>query len=272
MTGWRDGPGLTSAKCDGMMHDPTHLFRWMWATESWAKQRADGPKCWETDRLDAAKRQEPQAYFDSVLAGDGCDMNWFEGNWGQLGRKEYRAAFTQDAPALLGFDDSIDAFCADRAPYISKEWHRAPRCVSANLNIFSLYSDRVPFNICRTLEWQTCAAKGRIPGQLNRGILFAKAPNQLDPTGQRGKPLGKCSGWLPPKPPEGGLYGYTSDDIFFLEVCLYNQLCSNSRDLFDLTVGDVFICNFSIDRFMELQELLLQSKEEPEEVVECPGA
>eukprot|EP00966_Prymnesium_polylepis_P238653 5519330-Prymnesium_polylepis.2 len=28
------------------------------------------------------------------------------------------------------------------------------RCVKASLNILSLYGDRVPYNVCRNLEWQ----------------------------------------------------------------------------------------------------------------------
>ena len=37
-----------------------------------------------------------------------------------------------------------------------------------------------------------------------------------------------CSGWVPSKKPEGGIYGYATDDIFFLEVCLYTQNFKNS--------------------------------------------
>ena len=33
-----------------------------------------------------------------------------------------------------------------------------------------------------------------------------------------------CSGWVPKKKPEGGIYGYATDDIFYLETCLYSQV------------------------------------------------
>lgn len=36
--------------------------------------------------------------------------------------------------------------------------------------------------------------------------------------------LGVCSGWVPSKKPEGGIYGYATDDIFYLETCLYSQV------------------------------------------------
>ena len=63
----------------------------------------------------------------------------------------------------------------------------AERCVRANVNILSLYGDRLPYNICRNLEWQMCAAQGKLPGQgtnldgtRDRTIKFAKAPRELE--------------------------------------------------------------------------------------------
>ena len=35
-TQWR-GIGLTSDKCSAMLRDPTHVFRRMWAAESWGR-------------------------------------------------------------------------------------------------------------------------------------------------------------------------------------------------------------------------------------------
>ena len=69
---------------------------------------------------------------------------------------------------------------------------------------------------------QVCAAQGKLPGQNNRNIIFARAPASLDPKGN--KPFGECRGWRP-----GGVggdckrTGYATDDIFFLEVCMFNQ-------------------------------------------------
>ena len=70
------------------------------------------------------------------------------------------------------------------------------------------------------LEWQACAAKGQLPGQLTPTILFARAPKTLDPAGSTGKPLGQCRGWVPPQRPAAGIYGYATDDIFYLDVLL----------------------------------------------------
>ena len=43
-------------------------------------------------------------------------------------------------------------------------------------NILSLYGDRVPYNICRNLEWQVCAALNRIPGQGGTDIIAYTPP------------------------------------------------------------------------------------------------
>ena len=107
--------------------------------------------------------------------------------------------------------------------------------MNANLNILSLYGDRVPYNICRNLEWQVCAAKGQLPGQGGHDIIFARSPNSLDPS-SREKPLGQCRGWRPGGAGNCMRDGYATDDIFFLEVCLFNQICSNGHELFQLNV------------------------------------
>ena len=62
----------------------------------------------------------------------------------------------------------------------------------------SLFGSRVPYNVCRNLEWQRRAqSDGRLPGQGSAGIRFAKAPRTLDASGSSGKPFDGCCGWLP---------------------------------------------------------------------------
>jgi len=165
-------------------------------------------------------------------------------------------------PALLGFDETIDAHCATQLGGFDKgPGGHAERCVAANRNILSLYGDRVPYNICRNLEWQVCAAQGKLPDQGSRTLIFAVAPNALDPSGATGKPLGACKGWVPPRVPEGGVYGYATDDIFYLEVCMLNQICTNGEQLFNLRAGEEFTCQYSSESFRELQRLLLTPAE-----------
>ena len=70
-------------------------------------------------------------------------------------------------PALFGFDESIDEICADamrkKGMTPSNEFGHAGNCIAANYNILSLYGNRVPYNICRNLEWQapTASRAGR---------------------------------------------------------------------------------------------------------------
>ena len=63
--------------------------------------------------------------------------------------------------ALLGFDETIDSFCAwERGNYQDSKLYpnnHAGSCVNANHNILSIYGDRLPYNLCRNLEWQVAA-------------------------------------------------------------------------------------------------------------------
>ena len=70
----------------------------------------------------------------------------------------------------------------------------------------------------QSLEWQVCAAKGLLPGQGSQEIKFGYQPSSLRPDGATGKPLGQCHGWVPEEPPAGDIYGFATDDIFYLEV------------------------------------------------------
>ena len=132
--------------------------------------------------------------------------------------------------------------------------HHAHVCRRANLNILNLLAQRVPYNLCRNLEWQVCAARGLLPGQGGAKIRLSFPPARLDPEGER--PLGQCRGWHPDRLPAGGLYGFTNDDIYYLEVCLYNHMCTNGRELFRMGADDDFVCRFSPTRFAALQVIL----------------
>ena len=261
---------LNSGQCFGMLRDPSHLFRKMWAAAAWAPMLAGQPACWEMKR-DQPVYQQPEVYFSDVLSGRHCNSNWYEGNPGQLGNMNYDVTgmLTQAAPALLGFDESIDEYCAEGIDGWSQGMGHAERCVKANLNILSLYGTRVPYNICRNLEWQVCAAKGLIPGQGGMTIKFARAPSTLD---LKVKPrLGQCSGWVPAQRPEGGVYGYATDDIFYLESCIFSEICTNGDTVFQLARGEPFVCQFSPEKFRELQKLLMSPTMPDPDERQCTG-
>jgi len=235
------------------------------------------PACWDVKRTDATAWHGADAFFNEAESGMHCGDNWYEGNAGLLGLQGRPPGFSAAAPALLGFDENLDSFCGNKMRAVgltpSSEFGHAGNCVAVNLNILSLYGDRLPYNICRNLEWQICAAKGLLPGQGGSTILFGRAPSTLDPAGRSGKPLGKCKGWVPDKKPKGGIYGYATDDIFYLELCLFNQICENGAELWDLEVGDPWQCRPSRERIMELKAILLEPRTpQPPDARKCTGA
>lgn len=241
---------------------------------------ADKPACWEVKRDHFGKKaQLAEAYFDETRTGAHCDSNWYEGNpnW-ELGDPDVPLPpyFTAAAPAVLGFDETIDEYCAAGLKQMGEKASKdkamhAENCVRANLNILALYGERLPYNLCRNLEWMVCAAKGILPGQGGNQILFAKHPWWLFPDGRSGKPLNQCCGWAPDGvgKPESGVYGYTTDDIYYLEICLINEICENGADVFKTDGGQAFRCKFSDTRFRALQEILLSPWAEPSDARKC---
>ena len=51
---------------------------------------------------------------------------------------------------------------------------------------------------------------------------------------------------------------HRTDDIYFLEICLYSYLCDNGDDLFDLEVAAGFQCKLSLERLQKLRNLLTE--------------
>ena len=418
-------PGtLTSAKCDAMFADRAGLLRKMWAAQPWATRSKGKPNCWERRRDAGDVGQGADTYFSEAWRGVHCPSNWYEGNpGGTMGIQGTPPTFTEDAPALLGFDETIDQYCGSHRktnPAASEigGYSHARMCIQSNLNILSLYGTRVPYNsarararaplpqrsvlnapvrlvcpraphvrtqprsalctlvshvdlshtlmsicsltypyvdllcdcvatlcvcgcghaartaVCRNLEWQLCAAQGKLPGQKTPTIVFSHEPTQLDPRNIN-RPFGQCRGWreksagacnndqgvcpralihgLPPcarsaltrafaststrtaaAQPHAltrtqtlqstpallffhacpcvwwayaGHYtlahtrsraGYATDDIYFLEVCIFNQVCANGAELFRLKRGQKWQCHLEQSRFQALKAILLE--------------
>ena len=83
--------------------------------------------------------------------------------------------------------------------------------------------------------------------------MFARAPDSLAPDGSTGKPLGRCGGFIERR---RGPAGYATDDIFYLEVCIFHQICKNGEELFELNAGDEFTCDYDEEAFFELSRLM----------------
>jgi hypothetical protein len=43
-----------------------------------------------------------------------------------------------------------------------------------------------------------------------------------------------------------------------LEVCLFSRVCRNAQTMFEINVGDRFICDFDPQGFEELKQMLLE--------------
>ena len=196
-------------------------------------------------------------YFDDAWWGRGCEKNWYTGNGGRLGQtgggpsKRYvDPHFTQNAPALLGFDESIDWYCNAHG---GRGGNHAENCVHAQVNILSLYGNQIPYNVCRNLEWQVCAAKGTLPGQGNNKIRFAYAPKWLEPD-SGSTPIGNCGGY---SPAGCGNQGYASSDIYYMEACVYSMMCKNRDEFWQLEAEQDFKCDMDWEGYSELRDYLL---------------
>lgn len=269
---------LTSTLCRSMMRDKTHLFRRMWAAAGWTKMTNSQhrPDCWNVKRetikwerhtMWDLEPQDNKTFFAETLQGRYCTMSE------QLGGIRSNS-FSKPNSVLFGFKEAVDDFCVSELGGWEKArgLDHAARCAKANINLLSLSGDRVPWNVCRTLEQLTCVAKRMIPGQEGHYIKFASPPGRLDPTGASGKPLAKCCGWVPTLNVPGGKFAYTTDDLVFLKTCLLNEMCSNGAELFSLEVGEPFQCDFSEEGFKALQDVLLRGWVEPPDSTQCTGA
>lgn len=59
--------------------------------------------------------------------------------------------------------------------------------------------------------------------------------------------------------------------VFYLEACLFAQICENSDELFSVGVLEPFRCKFSRSRFAELQRKLTQGPRIPSDAKGCTG-
>lgn len=109
--------------------------------------------------------------------------------------------------------------------------------------------------MCRNFQWVLCAVRGLLPGQGRKlGIVFAKAPNELDIRGMD-DPLRITdpgdSWWFEPH-----WSHYAVSDVFYGEVCMLSTFCRNAWQLFTVSRGEEFVCDFHEDGYRELVNAL----------------
>jgi len=227
---------LSPRVCSILLRDRSHLFRRMWGTSSREQNHKGDNACWSRNRWATWETQPADEYFNDILTGKYCEKtDWYEGFASAHGW------FSRSAPALLGFDPDITGYCNNN-------------CDGTNVNILAIFSSKTPYNMCRNFEWQMCAVLGKLPWQADRELVFARAPNTVYLDGY--PPFGRCSGYTSSACSD--TVGFANDDIFYLEVCLFSQVCSNAAEMFDLDVGDRWVCQLGHAGFDRLKGWLLE--------------
>ena len=208
----------------------------MWAENGWQRRGGTGDTC--------IGRGWPPFDLEGALAGRGCERNWLEGT-------HDRPVFPRPAPALLGFDETIYAFCSAElgeaeGPYWGDNNALAARCVDANENVLRVMGG---WNMCVNLMWQTCAVKGLLHGQgPQRHLRFSIAPRDLDVRLFDNPPKGCVNG--------GCDRGYAVSDVYYAEICVLSHICKNREQLFQLDVGQNFVCDLDEGGYRGLRQML----------------
>lgn len=220
----------------------------MFARKSWTR-RPDGMKgCFSEAN-----------FWENLKDTDKCDRNWYRGGFAvghEFNKKDWRADYNgnQINPALLGFEEDLQPFnCREiesktGKPANCEEQGLIESAFEAGNNLLRLDA-RFGWNMCRNLEWVTCAIRGSLPNQGTGKIRFATT-TKLDVLNflfRDGGCDGDCES------------GYSVADVFFAEVTFISYLCKNREELFGLEIGDEFDCDFDMEALDRLAEAASQS-------------
>jgi hypothetical protein len=170
------------------------------------------------------------------------------------------APFTAAAPALLGLDEDVATVChsaaggAVAAPSTGQERDEVVAAACVKGNLLRLPSDPSSatrrWNMCHNLQRLACATEGKLPGQAgDKAVRLATAPKAL-----RVEPLNYHDG----QNDEEDRRAYPVRNVFYLEVCLLNELCANRTALFTVDAGAKFECKLDKSRLNDLRILLQQ--------------
>ena len=66
--------------------------------------------------------------------------------------------------------------------------------------------------------------------------------------------LGSCRAYAP----RGCTQGYASSDVFFLETCVFDAMCSNRESMWKIRAGEHWHCDMEWDGYERLGRLVLQ--------------
>ena len=109
--------------------------------------------------------------------------------------------------------------------------------------------------MCKNVEWMLCAVEGRLATQYRQSgtaapsggeIIFSLAPSELVMKPFDEDTMTRCCG------------DYAENDIYYLEVCVLNEVCENSDELWRIRAGDRWRCHLSQAKYRAMQEALQQ--------------
>jgi len=227
----------------------TDTSKWWgtWGAAGWQRRAPGSRACFQDD----------SRFWENALSGKDCGRNWYEGASSQFGGWGARVSYPKhQAPAVLGYDESIFAWCCRVLGnrdvsgggcgfHIGENTRLADTCIAASQSVLRLMNG---WNLCRNTEWVMCALHGRLPGQNTRAIRFAKAPKSLVIEEFWRPPAGCVNGACDSK-------HYAVSDVFYVEACLISSVCRNRERLFaSLGVGEDFACDFDAEAYERLQE------------------
>jgi len=246
--------------CSSLLANDAHVWRRMFSNAPGLLLGYDRARCFDRRRVanEGNSWQRSRDFFDQALRGFPCNVNWNEANSSHLWEIGNVQQFPEAAPALLGFHEAVDHTCANRRRALGDtkdQVGQVESCRRASMNILG-----EPRDMCRHVEWLTCAANGLLPGQKGLRIKFSTAPSSLMGFASPMSRNQVCSGVRASgrQPKDCSDFGYASDTIFFFETCFLSQICFNNRQLWELKAGDEFECQISLTRWQELEDMLLR--------------
>jgi len=140
-----------------------------------------------------------------------------------------------DAPTVFGYSESMASFCNHHGGGNQNDPGTA--CMDAGFNILRIGN----WNMCRNVEWMICVVQGKATWGMDGDgeIIFTYRPSLLDIDDFNSRP-----GY------------YIENDIYYLEVCVLSEMCSNHEEIFKLGVGESFYCQFDPARWVATGQAL----------------
>lgn len=120
-----------------------------WGYEGWHRRHPGSKACYDGD----------PRFWQNALSGRDCARNWYEGAASQFGGRDARVRYpAHQAPAVLGYDESIFAWCCQVLGghdsnggacgfHIGENTRLADTCIAAAQSVLRLSTQRLPFEL-----------------------------------------------------------------------------------------------------------------------------